>query len=158
MARARRGLEVNGHRRSLDGVPDDERLLDTLRGRWRLTGTKEGCRSGGCGACTVLVEGRPTLSCLTLSSEVEGSAVTTIEGIASDAVGRVVRTAFEREGALQCGYCTPGFVLALVGLLKERGARVASETLVEELSGNLCRCTGYVSIRRAAEAAREALG
>ena len=149
-------LQVNGLARALDGVPATERLLDTLRWRLGLKGTKEGCRTGGCGACTVLVDGESTLSCLTLTHEVDGGSVTTIEAIARDPVGRIVRDAFEREGALQCGYCTPGFVMALTGLLKERGRSASVEELVDGLQGNLCRCTGYVSIVRAARAAREA--
>lgn len=113
-------LTVNGRVRSLEDVPGSERLLDTIRWRLGLKGTKEGCRSGQCGACTVLVDGTSTLSCLTLSHEVEGSSLTTIEGMADDPVGRVVQDAFARAGALQCGYCTPGFVVALVGLLRDR--------------------------------------
>jgi carbon-monoxide dehydrogenase small subunit len=147
---------VNGRRRGLEGVADDERLLDTLRQRFGLTGTKEGCRSGDCGACTVLVDGRTTLSCLTLTREVEGSAVLTVEGVHSDPVGRVVEAAFEREGALQCGYCTPGFVVALTGSLKERGPSADESAVLDDLAGNLCRCTGYASIRRAVTSAREA--
>jgi len=142
-------LTVNGERRLLDDVPDSERLLDTIRWRLGLKGTKEGCRSGECGACTVLVDDRSTLSCLTLAHEVDGSTVTTIEGVARDPVGRTVQEMFARAGALQCGYCTPGFVLALVGLLKERGRAAPTEELLADLSGNLCRCTGYLSIARA---------
>ncbi|HEY6238087.1 MAG TPA: (2Fe-2S)-binding protein [Thermoplasmata archaeon] len=149
-------LIVNGRRRSLDRVVDDERLLDTLRQRFGLTGTKEGCRTGDCGACTVLVDGQTTLSCLTLTREVEGSNVRTVEGARADPVGRVVQDAFEREGAVQCGYCTPGFVMALTGLLSEGGTRRDERTLLDDLQGNLCRCTGYASIRRAVAAAREA--
>jgi len=149
-------LTVNRVRRSLD-VPDAERLLDTLRWRLGLFGTKEGCRSGECGACTVLVDGRPTLSCLTLVREIEGSAVTTVEGLANDPAGRAVQKAFETEGAFQCGYCTPGFLTALTGLLGESGPDRDVEHLWGDLQGNLCRCTGYVAIRRAVErAAREA--
>jgi carbon-monoxide dehydrogenase small subunit len=142
-------LTVNGQRRALDSVPDSERLLDTIRWRLGLKGTKEGCRSGECGACTVLVDDVSTLSCLTLAHEVEGSSVTTIEGVANDPVGRTVTEAFARAGAVQCGYCTPGFVLALVGLLKERGRAVPTEELLQDLGGNLCRCTGYLAIARA---------
>jgi len=149
-------LTLNGSPVDLPTVPDDERLLDSLRWRAGLKGTKEGCRTGGCGACTVLVDGESTLSCLTLTHEVEGSAVTTIEGVADDPVGRRVRDAFRRAGAVQCGYCSPGFVMALTGLLKERGTSVAMDDLLEELSSNLCRCTGYVSIVRAVRLAREA--
>jgi len=142
-------LTVNGQRRPLDRVPDSERLLDTIRWRLGLKGTKEGCRSGECGACTVLVDGVSTLSCLTLTHEVDGASLTTIEGVAADPVGRNVQEAFARAGALQCGYCTPGFVLALVGLLKERGADASTDELLTDLGGNLCRCTGYLSIARA---------
>jgi len=142
-------VTVNGKARSLDDVPDSERLLDTLRWRFGLKGTKEGCRSGECGACTVLVDGVSTLSCLTLTHEVEGSSLTTIEGVADDPTGRAVQEAFARAGALQCGYCTPGFVMALLGLLRERGRAASPEELLRELGGNLCRCTGYLAIARA---------
>ena len=142
-------VTVNGERRVLEDVPDSERLLDTIRWRLGLKGTKEGCRSGECGACTVLLDGLSTLSCLTLAREVDGGSLTTIEGVANDPVGRTVQEAFARAGALQCGYCTPGFVLALVGLLKERGRATPAEELLADLSGNLCRCTGYLAIARA---------
>ncbi|HYA55116.1 MAG TPA: (2Fe-2S)-binding protein [Thermoplasmata archaeon] len=145
-------LLVNGERRALEDVPDSERLLDTVRWRLGLKGTKEGCRSGECGACTLLVDGVSTLSCLTLAHEVDGASLTTIEGVARDPVGRTVQDAFARAGALQCGYCTPGFVLALVGLLKERGRTAPTEELLADLSGNLCRCTGYLAIARAVAA------
>jgi aerobic carbon-monoxide dehydrogenase small subunit len=148
-------LTVNGDSHSLSTVPDDERLLDTLRWRLGLKGTKEGCRTGGCGACTVLVDGESSLSCLTLAHEVEGASVTTIEGVSSDPVGRRVRDAFAEAGALQCGYCTPGFVMALTGLLKEEGSATSTDHLLEELASNLCRCTGYSAIVRAVHLARE---
>lgn len=158
MSGAGASVRVNGRPIPLAEVPDDERLLDTLRWRLALRGTKEGCRSGGCGACTVLVDGRPTLSCLTLTREVEGRAVTTIEGAPEDPTGRVVISAFESEGAVQCGYCTPGFVMALTGLLGRTPREDRSaERLLRELQGNLCRCTGYAAIARAVErAGREA--
>jgi len=142
-------VTVNGERRALDDVPDSERLLDTIRWRLGLKGTKEGCRSGECGACTVLVDDESTLSCLTLAHEVDGASLTTVEGVAHDPLGRSVQDAFARAGALQCGYCTPGFVVALVGLLKERGRAAPTEELLADLSGNLCRCTGYLAIARA---------
>lgn len=141
-------LLVNGRIRPTDERPDSERLLDTLRYRLDLKGTKEGCRTGGCGACTVLVDGATVLACLTLTREVEDASITTIEGLADDAVGRRVAAAFLEEPALQCGYCTPGFVVALTGLLRERPDRTVAE-FREALAGNLCRCTGYASIERA---------
>ncbi len=146
---------LNGRPVERTDLPADERLLDTIRWRLDLRGTKEGCRTGDCGACTVLVDGRSTLSCLTLAHEVEGSEILTIEGAASDPVARRVQEAFSREQAVQCGYCTPGFVLALAGLLKERPPSATAEELLEDLQGNLCRCTGYASIVRAVRRARE---
>jgi aerobic carbon-monoxide dehydrogenase small subunit len=148
-------VTVNGRACSLEGTPGDERLLDTLRWRLGLRGTKEGCRSGECGACTVLIDGEARLSCLTLSRELEGRSVTTVEEVGQEPVGRAVQTAFAEEGALQCGYCTPGFVMALTGLLRERGSSATVEQLLDDLGGNLCRCTGYVAIRRAVRRARE---
>jgi carbon-monoxide dehydrogenase small subunit len=103
----------------------------------------------------VLVDGETTLSCLTLSHEVDGSRVTTIEGIADDPDGRQVQAAFEAEEALQCGYCTPGFIVALTGLRKELGPDATAAELVDGLQGNLCRCTGYLAIVRAVERVRE---
>ncbi len=149
-------LRVNGRAVDLNGIPDDERLLDTLRWRLGLKGTKEGCRTGDCGACTVLVDGRSTLSCLTLTHDVGDGAVATIESAAEDPELRRVTEAFAAAGALQCGYCTPGFVVALAGLLKERGRGAPLEELLDGLQGNLCRCTGYAAIARGVALAREA--
>ncbi|MCI4366265.1 MAG: 2Fe-2S iron-sulfur cluster-binding protein [Thermoplasmata archaeon] len=149
-------LTINGTRHSI-AAPDAERLLDLLRWRLGLLGTKEGCRTGDCGACTVLVQGRPTLSCLTLSKELDGAEIVTVEGIDRIPVGRAVQSAFEEETGLQCGYCTPGFVVALTGLILDAPAPRSIDRLWADLQGNLCRCTGYGSIRRAVErAAREA--
>lgn len=142
-------MRVNATPVDLGSVPHDERLLDTVRWRLGLKGTKEGCRTGDCGACVVLVDGRSVLSCLTLTHEVEGAQVTTIEGTPSDPELERARSAFERAGALQCGYCTPGFVVALAGLLKERGRTTPTEDLLAEMQGNLCRCTGYAAVVRA---------
>ncbi len=148
-------LRVNGAPVDLTPVPDDERLLDTLRWRLGLRGTKEGCRTGDCGACTVLVDGRSTLACLTLTHELPGTEILTIEGGVADPELERARDAFARASALQCGYCTPGFVLALTGLLKERGRDAPTDELLEALQGNLCRCTGYAAIARAVAALRE---
>jgi len=147
-------LTVNGRAASLPDVPGEERLLDTLRWRLGMKGTKEGCRTGDCGACTVLVDGASTLSCLTLAREVEGTAVTTVEVGPEDEVVARVRAAFARVGALQCGYCTPGFVMAIAGLLRERGTSAPREEMLEALGGNLCRCTGYGAIVRAVDTLR----
>ncbi|HTT15004.1 MAG TPA: 2Fe-2S iron-sulfur cluster-binding protein [Thermoplasmata archaeon] len=150
-------VRVNGRTERLADVPGDERLLDTLRWRLGLKGTKEGCRTGDCGACTVLVDGVTVLSCLTLAHDVADQAVTTVEHVADDPVGAGVVRAFQQAGALQCGYCTPGFVVALTGLLKERGTDAPTEELLEGLQGNLCRCTGYAAIARAVARVREEL-
>jgi carbon-monoxide dehydrogenase small subunit len=157
MSDARPVLTVNARPVELEAVPGDERLLDTLRWRLGLRGTKEGCRSGECGACTVLVDGRARLSCLTLTRELEGGSVTTVEALDQDPVGAVVQEAFAEEGGLQCGYCTPGFVMATTALLRSRGPGRTGEALAWRLGGNLCRCTGYVSIVRAVERARRRL-
>jgi len=148
---------LNGKPRQFEGVPDNERLLDTLRWRAGLKGTKEGCRTGGCGACTVLVDGEPTLSCLVLSREVSQEKVTTIEGLSSEKVGRLVIRAFAEANAVQCGYCTPGLVVALAAQLSRGGAPPSVEALLDGLEGNLCRCTGYCTIQKAVVAAREAV-
>ncbi len=142
-------LTVNGRPLDRTGVPDSERLLDTLRWRLGLKGTKEGCRSGDCGACTVLVDRRSVLSCLVLTNDLEPSEITTIEGVRTVPSGAAVQAAFVEESAVQCGYCTPGFVMALAGLVEELGPGAPAERLLDDLPGNLCRCTGYASIERA---------
>jgi aerobic carbon-monoxide dehydrogenase small subunit len=150
-------LTINGKARQFEKIPDGERLLDTLRWRAGLKGTKEGCRTGDCGACTVLVNGEPTLSCLLLSHEIAEEKVTTIEGVATEKVGRIVVKAFAEAGAVQCGYCTPGFVVALAAQLGKGTPRPSVDDLLDGLEGNLCRCTGYRAIQKAVEMAREAV-
>lgn len=122
-----------------------------------MTGTKRGCDLGTCGCCTVLLDGRPTLSCLTLARSAEGRDVTTIEGIARGAEPHPVQRAFVENGATQCGFCTPGFVMTAVALLRENPHPSRAE-IQRAISGNLCRCTGYIKIVEAIETASEAGG
>lgn len=148
---------VNGLPVELDVQPS-ARLLDTLRCDLGLTGVKMSCEIGRCGACLVLVDGKPMNACLTMLYQCEGAAITTIEGVA-DSEGKPdpVQTAFLQEGGLQCGYCTPGMVLAVKALLDEH-PQPTREQILEGLAGNLCRCTGYGGIVRAVlRAARERL-
>jgi xanthine dehydrogenase YagT iron-sulfur-binding subunit len=120
-------------------------LLDALRDRLGLTGTKKGCDQGACGACTVLVDGRRVLSCLTLTAKCDGREVVTIEGLASNGVRHPVQEAFIRHDAFQCGYCTPGQIMSAVGLLGE-GRAGSDEDIREFMSGNICRCGAYSNI------------
>jgi len=144
-------LTVNGATHEVD-VHGARRLLDVLREDLGLTGSKEGCGEGECGACTVLVDGRPVMSCLVPVCQVEGRALTTIEGVATPAGMHPVQAAFAHEGGAQCGICTPGMVLASLAWLAEPAS---AESPAEALAGNLCRCTGYTKIFAALAAARE---
>ncbi len=137
-------LHVNGTVRRLQ-LDSGMTLLDTLRERLELTGTKKGCDRGACGACTVLVDGKRVLSCLTLAAQCDGRAVTTIEGIARDGGPHPLQEAFVRHDALQCGYCTPGQIMSALGLLEEGGAG-SDEEVRELMSGNICRCGAYPNI------------
>ncbi|MEM4329451.1 MAG: (2Fe-2S)-binding protein [Candidatus Caldarchaeum sp.] len=128
-------------------APPAYTLLETLRYVLRFTGTKDGCSSGDCGACTVLLDGRAVHSCLTLTAQVQGREVFTVEGADS----RVIN-AFASEGAVQCGYCTPGLVMATEDLLR-KNPKPSTDEIRESLRGNLCRCTGYVKIVKAVKAA-----
>jgi len=130
-------------------------LLEVLREELDLTGTKFGCGEGQCRACTVLVDGKPTRSCITDVSEIRGSKVVTIEGLAPDGRLHRVQEAFIKEEAMQCGYCVPGMVLTVAALL-ERNALPSEAELVEALNGNLCRCCGYTNILKAARRAAQA--
>ena len=120
-------------------------LLEVLREDLHLTGAKPGCNQGVCGACTVLCDGEPIRACLALAADMTDRAIVTIEGVANDAVLRRVAEAFAEGGAVQCGYCTPGMVIAASGLLRAT-ARPSRDEVREGLSGNLCRCSGYVKI------------
>lgn len=127
-------------------------LLDILRDTIGLTGTKEGCGTGDCGACTVLIDGKPVNSCLVLAPEVEGRAVTTVEGVATEGRLHPVQQAFVTEGGLQCGICTPGMIMSAVALLR-RNPSPSEADIRYAIAGNLCRCTGYDKIVRAIETA-----
>jgi len=146
-------LIVNGVRKIVDVEPN-ELLINVLREKLGLTGTKYGCGIGECGACTVMVDGEPVLSCLTLAVEVAGREITTIEGIAKDGQLDPIQEAFIEEGAIQCGYCTPGFVITAKALLNENRSP-SREEIIEYIKGNLCRCTGYINIIKAIQKASE---
>jgi aerobic carbon-monoxide dehydrogenase small subunit len=143
---------INGQAVSKE-VPPSRRLLSILREDLELTGTKRSCEIGRCGACMVLIGGRPVNSCLTMAYQCEGAEITTIEGL-SEAGLHPVQRAFLEEGGFQCGYCTPGMVISVVALLEENPSP-SQEEVDEALSGNICRCTGYGGILRAVNKAIE---
>jgi nicotinate dehydrogenase subunit A len=144
-------LHVNGRPHPVD-VEGDRSLLGVLREELGLTGTKYGCGEGQCGACTVLVEGRPRLSCITPVERVEGRPITTIEGLGGDGPLHPVQQAFLEHDALQCGYCTPGMILSVTALLQDT-FDPTEEEIVRALDRNLCRCGVYPRIVRAVRAA-----
>ncbi len=144
-------LVVNGEARALKVAPWTS-LLDALRDHLDLTGTKKGCDHGQCGACTVLVEGRRIVSCLTFAVMKDGAEVTTVEGLATDGALHPVQQAFIDHDAFQCGYCTPGQICSAVGLIAEGKAHTADE-IRELMSGNLCRCGAYPNILAAIQQA-----
>jgi carbon-monoxide dehydrogenase small subunit len=137
-------LTVNGAEHHVSVRPYDV-LLDVLRERLNLTGTRRGCDMGTCGCCTVLLDGRAILSCLTLALEADGRSVRTVEGLANGEGLHPVQDAFVRHGASQCGFCTPGFIMTAVDLL-ERTPDPDEETIRGAIAGNMCRCTGYITI------------
>lgn len=146
---------VNGEEHALEVRPN-ETLADVLRKKLGLTGLKVGCGSGECGACTVLIDGYPTLSCLTLAIECEGKEILTIEGLANPDSGELhpIQQAFIDHHGLQCGYCTPGMILSAKALL-DKNLTPTEEEIREAINGNICRCTGYVSIIESISAAAE---
>lgn len=146
-------LRINGESRTVEAYPM-ERLLDVLRERVGLTGTKEGCGEGECGACSVLVDGELVNSCLIPIAQVNGAKIVTIEGIAKGDDLHPAQSAFLECGGAQCGMCTPGMIVAAVRLL-ERYPHPNTEQIREGLNGNLCRCTGYMRIFEAVERAAE---
>jgi carbon-monoxide dehydrogenase small subunit len=146
-------LRVNGVDRAVEAAPF-RRLIDVLREDLALTGTKEGCGEGECGACTVLVDGRPVNSCLIPVCQVEGSSVETVESLGTDGVLTALQQAFVTEGGAQCGICTPGMLMAATAYLRGGGTADAA-SIRTQIAGNLCRCTGYRPIVNAiAKAAR----
>jgi carbon-monoxide dehydrogenase small subunit len=140
-------LTVNGRLEYVE-VPDHLTLLQMLRERLALTGTKNGCEAGECGACTVLLDGRPVNACLILAVEAEGREITTIEGLAADGRLTALQQAFIDRNAVQCGFCTPGMLMSAHALL-DRSPQPTEDEIREALLGNLCRCTGYVRIVQA---------
>jgi carbon-monoxide dehydrogenase small subunit len=144
-------LLVNG-RSHIVTAAANETLLEVLRERLGLTGTKHGCELGECGACTVLVDGEPMLACLLLTAQLEGRAITTVEGLGAPGVPHALQTAFADLGAAQCGYCTPGMLLSAAALLEEIPDPDVDQ-VAAALAGNLCRCTGYTKILEAVMAA-----
>lgn len=148
-------LEING--RSYDvAVSPRDLLADVLRRKLGLTGTKKGCGAGDCGACTVLVDDKPILSCITLAITCNGKKITTVEGLAlPNGELNPLQEAFVNKGAIQCGFCTPGMIMSATGLLK-RNAKPSMYDIKHEMSGNICRCTGFKRIIEAIEVAAEA--
>jgi carbon-monoxide dehydrogenase small subunit len=150
------GVTVNGALYT-ESVPVSMTLLQFLKEKLLLTGTKEGCGIGECGACTVLLDGKPVDSCLVLAAEADGSAIRTIEGEAKNGELSELQKAFLEHGAVQCGFCTPGMIMSAQSLL-ERNPNPSREEIVESIAGNLCRCTGYEPVVRAIEAVSKKRG
>jgi carbon-monoxide dehydrogenase small subunit len=150
-------LKINGVRREVMVYPN-ETLLDVLREKLNLTGVKNGCSNGDCGACTVLIDGRPMTSCLLLAIECEGKDILTIEGLADPKTGELspIQKAFIDNHAVQCGFCTPGIILTAKALI-DNNPSPTKEEIMEAINGHICRCTGYVSIIKAISAAAESM-
>lgn len=142
---------LNGRTAEID-IDPDARVVDVIRENLMLTGTKEGCGSGECGACTVLVDGEPRLSCLMLAAQLSGRSVTTIEGVGEVPAGKTLLRTFVEAGAVQCGFCTPGMILSAKALL-DANSDPTEEDIRQALAGNLCRCTGYVKVVEAVKMA-----
>jgi len=149
-------LKVNGELYKVEIEPR-RTLLEVLREKLGLTGTKEGCGKGDCGHCTVLIDGEPVCSCLTLAIEAQGHDIVTIEGLAEGGKLHPLQQAFVDYGAIQCGFCTPGMILAAKSLL-DKNPDPTEDEIKEAISGNLCRCTGYVKIIDAIKAAAKQKG
>jgi len=137
-------ITVNNRKYALS-VPDSSRLLDLLRDELHLTGTKEGCAVGECGACTVIVNGEAVCSCLVMAAQCNGTVVETVEGLADNGVLSDIQQAFIDHGGSQCGYCTPGMLMSIKALL-DRNPNPSDDEIKTALEGNICRCTGYIPI------------
>ncbi len=146
-------VTVNGAKERLN-VQSNETLLQTLRERLALTGTKNGCSAGECGACTILMNGEPVNSCMVLAVEADGAEIVTVEGLAKDGQLSLLQEAFAEHNAVQCGFCTPGVLISAHALL-ERNPHPTEEETKLALVGNLCRCTGYLRLVEAVQAAAE---
>ena len=138
-------------------VKPNSTLLDVLRDQLELTGSKRGCDAGDCGSCTVIMNGRPVNACLVLALKAEGREITTIEGLAEGTKLHPIQEAFVEYGAIQCGFCTPGMVLSAKALL-DRNPKPTEEEIKSGIAGNLCRCTGYIKIVEAIQAASQKIG
>jgi carbon-monoxide dehydrogenase small subunit len=149
-------LTVNGRRVTAD-IDPRTLLVDFLRHNQRLTGTHVGCDTSQCGACTVHLDGRSVKACAVLAASCEGAEVVTIEGLANGATLHPMQEAFREHHALQCGFCTPGMIMAGVDIVNRHGGKVDESTIRKELEGNLCRCTGYHNIVRAIESGAAAM-
>jgi 4-hydroxybenzoyl-CoA reductase subunit gamma len=144
-------LTVNGRRRTV-AAPDNALLIDVLRDTLALTGTKQGCDGGECGACTVVIDGKPRLACITLAAAVDGAAIETIESQSQGGGMSALQKSFHENLGAQCGFCTPGMVMAAEALLR-RVPHPTDEQIREAMAGNLCRCTGYVKVVESVRAA-----
>jgi carbon-monoxide dehydrogenase small subunit len=149
-------MKVNGRAQSVDVEPHTL-LVQALRGKLRLTGTHVGCDTSQCGACVVLVNGRAIKSCTMLALQADGAEITTIEGIATNGSLHPMQEAFRDNHGLQCGFCTPGMIMAAIDMVKRKGNDLDERTIREELEGNLCRCTGYHNIVKAIAAGAKAM-
>ena len=140
-------FELNGEEVECE-ARENETLLNLLRIEFGVTSVKKGCENGECGVCTLLLDGQPVTSCLVLAPQVEGRAVTTVDGLVDDPVMERLRQAFMEDGAVQCGFCTPGMLISAYALLRENPKPTAEE-VKKSIEGNICRCTGYVTIIKA---------
>jgi aerobic carbon-monoxide dehydrogenase small subunit len=150
-------LTINGTAQTLEVAPATL-LVELLRDQLALTGTHIGCDTSQCGACNVLVDGVAVKSCTILAVQADGKAITTIEGLASGETLHPMQAAFREAHGLQCGFCTPGMVMAGIEIVRRHGHDVSPETIAHDLEGNLCRCTGYVNIIKAIHAGARAMG